>query len=484
MSLRIFVPLAFVGVATALTGEFAVCNGDAGICIDTNTFECDGRDTTTGDCPGGSSIRCCPKASGFVAKSSELKCQLAAQPGACKLVQHCVSPAISQTGLCPGPAGVQCCSDATICNSLTDNECVTESETSQEPGGGADNTQCGDSLPSASRGSCPQNRRLTSVCKEMGAGSKFDPPQCRVSTTQISSSVSGYVCQEGGTGSIANNWNFNTNTLPQMTRTEMLDRAKPWVDEGIRYSQRRYHSAPNYPKKYRTDCSGFISMAWKLPASFSTSYACCTASSPLFERISCDDLEPGDSLVTRTTGHILLFHSWQNQASSNRRMTIWEESGHAKGTIERTYEMQTPGSSFDSNIRITGTTRWKGYRCIRRKNIIDEGTLGCCNQEWFTAKKATVLTNCDCGTDESCSDQSCSALGGRASCKSELKNLALCQPKFTATQTAQGQELVDRGVTCGFVGREYSAKQMNAASAMQPALALFAAAFFALFSSR
>src|SRR5438105_14469861 len=47
-------------------------------------------------------------------------------------------------------------------------------------------------------------------------------------------------------------------------RRSALDRGLRWFDEKVPYSQSRSHDG------YRTDCSGFVSMAWQLGTSYTT----------------------------------------------------------------------------------------------------------------------------------------------------------------------------------------------------------------------
>src|SRR5450759_2687295 len=77
--------------------------------------------------------------------------------------------------------------------------------------------------------------------------------------------------------------------LPQQlesTRDDIIARAKVWVEAHVPYDQRGRYQA------YREDCSGFVSMAWGLPASGLTTYTLPTVSQP----ITRDDLQLGDIL--------------------------------------------------------------------------------------------------------------------------------------------------------------------------------------------
>ena len=74
-------------------------------------------------------------------------------------------------------------------------------------------------------------------------------------------------------------------------RDEIIDRAQTWVDQQVPYDMTGYHPDPQ-GNEYRTDCSGFVSMAWGLDASENT------VTLPDFaETIDKEDLKPGDVLM-------------------------------------------------------------------------------------------------------------------------------------------------------------------------------------------
>lgn len=104
----------------------------------------------------------------------------------------------------------------------------------------------------------------------------------------------------------------------------MLERASRWVDQHVPYSQSAYHS-DGEGRSYRTDCSGFVSMAWHANDSY------WTGSLPQISRtISYDALQPGDALLKST--HTALFVRWAD--SSHTSMVIMEEtSGGARQTV-------------------------------------------------------------------------------------------------------------------------------------------------------
>ncbi|MFJ1753668.1 peptidoglycan-binding protein [Kitasatospora sp. NPDC088134] len=115
---------------------------------------------------------------------------------------------------------------------------------------------------------------------------------------------------------------------PATTRAEIIHRAQSWVDQQVPYSMGRYWS-----DGYRQDCSGFVSMAWGLGSSQTT------WTLPDFaERISKDELQPGDALIYNNAAdpqggsHVVLFGGWTDAAHT--RYTALEQT--RPHTLKRT----------------------------------------------------------------------------------------------------------------------------------------------------
>ncbi|GAA3657027.1 cell wall-associated NlpC family hydrolase [Lentzea atacamensis] len=105
-----------------------------------------------------------------------------------------------------------------------------------------------------------------------------------------------------------------------ITRTEVMKRAKDWWDRKIPYSQSAYAWDINKGKKYRTDCSGFVSMAWKLTTSRNTSTL-----DEVATKITWGGLKPGDMILRN--GHVKLFEKWAD--SAHTVAWIYEEGSTA-----------------------------------------------------------------------------------------------------------------------------------------------------------
>ena len=100
-----------------------------------------------------------------------------------------------------------------------------------------------------------------------------------------------------------------------ITRSTILTRAHHWVTKKVHYSQSKYYGG------YRRDCSGFVSMAWKLGRSYTSSTIHKVA-----RHVPLKRLLPGDSV--HTPGHVTIFVAWANRART--RYVAMEESTWGK----------------------------------------------------------------------------------------------------------------------------------------------------------
>jgi hypothetical protein len=112
----------------------------------------------------------------------------------------------------------------------------------------------------------------------------------------------------------------NVASAHAITRTEVIKRANHWIKKKVKYSQSSYYQG------YRRDCSGFVSMAWKLRHSYTSSSIRGVA-----RRISASRLKPGDAV--RRSGHVEIFGGWK----SKRKRTYWalEESTWGKPALRK-----------------------------------------------------------------------------------------------------------------------------------------------------
>lgn len=135
-----------------------------------------------------------------------------------------------------------------------------------------------------------------------------------------------------------------------VSRSEALSRAQFWVRFQVPYSMEKYENDQNQ-KNYRTDCSGFVSLAWHLSSSLTTSTLPSVA--PLIGKA---DLKAGDIMnvpasASREVGHVRMFVKW---VDSDRYEAV-EQAYSTGGTARRTYSYSA--------------TYAEGYRPRRYKNI-------------------------------------------------------------------------------------------------------------------
>jgi len=125
-----------------------------------------------------------------------------------------------------------------------------------------------------------------------------------------------------------------------ITRAQVLARANYWIKKHVYYSQSSSFQG------YRRDCSGFVSMAWKLRGSYTSSSIISCA-----RGITWNRLKPGDAV--RRPGHVEIFGGWKNK----RRRQFWalEESQSGKPALRRV-------KTFKG-----------GYMALRLRGIVDGG---------------------------------------------------------------------------------------------------------------
>ncbi|MGW9155023.1 FG-GAP-like repeat-containing protein, partial [Streptomyces virginiae] len=120
----------------------------------------------------------------------------------------------------------------------------------------------------------------------------------------------------------------------QISRSEVMARAKTWVDAGVPYSMTSYRTDAN--GRYRTDCSGFVSMAWHLSSSSANNWGETTGTLLEFtSSISKESLKPGDILLNPdpgADGHVVIFNGWTN--AEHTRYDAYEQAGRV-GAVHR-----------------------------------------------------------------------------------------------------------------------------------------------------
>jgi hypothetical protein len=104
-----------------------------------------------------------------------------------------------------------------------------------------------------------------------------------------------------------------------LTRKTILKRGKSWVDAKVPYNQKNYYC--NSYGKYRTDCSGLVSMAWGLHTSYWTGTL-----TGVSRKVSNSKLTAGDALIhnaaSQAHGHVVLVVS-----KSKSSVVVYTEPG-------------------------------------------------------------------------------------------------------------------------------------------------------------
>ncbi|WP_053685117.1 FG-GAP-like repeat-containing protein [Streptomyces sp. XY593] len=144
---------------------------------------------------------------------------------------------------------------------------------------------------------------------------------------------------------------FAATASTKITRSSVLARARSWVGIGLDYSSGGRHGG------YRTDCSGFVSMAWDLDFQPATDTF---ASRGVTEPITKAELKAGDALLdddAGSSGHVVLFEKWAN----SDRTQYWGFDFTPSGVHHRVYDYPYyPG--------------YGPYQPVRYKNIADDVT--------------------------------------------------------------------------------------------------------------
>ncbi|MEU6310044.1 VCBS repeat-containing protein [Streptomyces sp. NPDC047014] len=137
----------------------------------------------------------------------------------------------------------------------------------------------------------------------------------------------------------------------KITRSAVIARARSWVGIGLDYNGGGKHGG------YRTDCSGFVSMAWDLDFQPATNTF---GPRGVTESITKSELKAGDALLdddSGSQGHVVLFEKWAN----SDRTQYWGFDFTPSGVHHRVYDYPYyPG--------------YGPYQPVRYKNIAEDVT--------------------------------------------------------------------------------------------------------------
>ncbi|MGW4383781.1 FG-GAP-like repeat-containing protein [Kitasatospora sp. NPDC004531] len=145
----------------------------------------------------------------------------------------------------------------------------------------------------------------------------------------------------------------------QITRGEILQRAQYWYNQraNIPYNQGGSYGDSS-GRNYRTDCSGFISMAWHLGSSANTQ----GLADSYTTEISRSQLKPGD-ILNSYYDHVLLFEKWDDAAH-----TTFSYYSFGSTPVKHITGQSINASTFDSHPN-------GDYKALRYKKVVD-GSAG------------------------------------------------------------------------------------------------------------
>jgi Repeat of unknown function (DUF346) len=158
-----------------------------------------------------------------------------------------------------------------------------------------------------------------------------------------------------------------------IVRSEVLQRAQYWVNQGYTYSTSQPDAPDPGGKTYRRDCSGLVSMAWHLNVSrgyLTNEFLSMAQANNTMHTITLDELQPGDAIVqdddgSGPDGHIELFAFWKD---ANHQDGAYVYSFNRTGeTVENPYA--------NSNFGYLGFDSWSdltSYQAIRYNKILDD----------------------------------------------------------------------------------------------------------------
>ncbi|TWE12321.1 hypothetical protein [Rudaeicoccus suwonensis] len=146
-----------------------------------------------------------------------------------------------------------------------------------------------------------------------------------------------------------------TTVEPALTGTQIHQRALAWIDEHVPYSQTTYVDGPApYVGPYRTDCSGFVSMAWGLNTSDTTQSLRGVATQITDSQLQMGDILDYNSTKDPTDGsHVVMFVSWAN---AQHTAYLADENDGQQGAVEHVIPFPYYPGVMD------GSSTWIAYR--------------------------------------------------------------------------------------------------------------------------
>jgi hypothetical protein len=118
---------------------------------------------------------------------------------------------------------------------------------------------------------------------------------------------------------------------PEISRGEIVERAESWLRPPVPFGGHRFHQ--NEYGIYRTDCSGYVSMAWGLPGVPPSRHGGLDTAglAEVSVPIAKGELRAGDALLAVGGAGSVIFHEWADV----ERKRYWGFEQSAGGTAHR-----------------------------------------------------------------------------------------------------------------------------------------------------
>lgn len=122
-----------------------------------------------------------------------------------------------------------------------------------------------------------------------------------------------------------------------ISRSHIIARAKVWYKRHVPYSQSGTAKGAFGNVKYRRDCSGFVSMSWRIsPTGLSSPNTTALSHAKYTNKIKKVHLKKGD-ILDHPGVHVVLFQKWANK--KHTKMWLYSEANtrddmkHYKGSL-------------------------------------------------------------------------------------------------------------------------------------------------------
>lgn len=134
---------------------------------------------------------------------------------------------------------------------------------------------------------------------------------------------------------------------PMISRGEIVERAESWLQPPVPFGEHRFHQ--NEYGIYRTDCSGYVSMAWGLPGIPPSRHGGLDTAglAGVSVQVAKGELRAGDALLAAEAGAVI-FHEWADV----ERGHYWGFEQSPGGTVHRRIAFPEVGYRLSRYVRV------------------------------------------------------------------------------------------------------------------------------------